>query len=90
MADGGGGGRAGACADRNRYAPHRSTANSTQNARKLLYLTYNGQAEGYLRDEYYRHKRETIEKVAAALHAWVHLPARFFQLALCPLVATAL
>eukprot|EP00947_MAST-08B_sp_MAST-8B-sp1_P001131 g1131.t1 len=43
------------------YTPHRSTANRTSTPRKLIYLTYNVQDEGYLRDEYYRHKRATMK-----------------------------
>lgn len=42
------------------YIPHRSTANHSDRPRNVMYLTYNSQAEGYLRDEYYRHKRETM------------------------------
>ena len=43
------------------YVPHRSRPNLSGGRRALLYLTYNAQAEGYLRDEYYRHKRQTMK-----------------------------
>ena len=43
------------------YVPHRSRKNLSPTRRTLLYLTYNAQAEGYLRDEYYRHKREHMK-----------------------------
>jgi len=43
------------------YAPHRSGANVSRKSRKLLYLTYNTQAQGYLRDEYYRDKRARLQ-----------------------------
>jgi hypothetical protein len=52
--------RKGDCVIFSSYTPHRSTANRTTNARKLIYLTYNAQNEGYLRDEYYRHKRANM------------------------------
>ena len=43
------------------YVPHRSRPNLTfDQARYPIYLTYNVQAEGYQRDEYYRHKRENV------------------------------
>jgi len=43
------------------YVPHRSGLNRSDRRRALIYLTYNAQAEGYLRDEYYRHKRANIK-----------------------------
>jgi len=43
------------------YIPHRSRPNLSPQRRALLYLTYNAQSEGYLRDEYYRHKRATMK-----------------------------
>lgn len=43
------------------YVPHRSRPNRSDRRRALIYLTYNAQAEGYLRDEYYRHKRANIK-----------------------------
>ena len=43
------------------YVPHRSRPNLSGGRRALLYLTYNAQSEGYLRDEYYRHKRLTMK-----------------------------
>lgn len=44
------------------YVPHRSRPNVSGRPRRLLYLTYNSQEEGYLRDEYYRHKREALQE----------------------------
>lgn len=44
------------------YVPHRSRPNLSGRPRRLLYLTYNAQEEGYLRDEYYRHKREAMHE----------------------------
>ena len=49
------------------YVPHRSRANTSGRPRRLLYLTYNAQEEGYLRDEYYRHKREALEEGSLSL-----------------------
>lgn len=49
------------------YVPHRSRPNLSGRPRRLLYLTYNSQDEGYLRDEYYRHKREAMEEGAISL-----------------------
>ena len=43
------------------YVPHRSSPNLSGKRRALLYLTYNAQNEGYLRDEYYRHKRANLK-----------------------------
>lgn len=43
------------------YIPHRSRPNTSATSRNLLYLTYNAASEGYLRDEYYRHKRHAIQ-----------------------------
>ena len=43
------------------YIPHRSRPNHSGERRALLYLTYNAQREGYLRDEYYRHKRAALK-----------------------------
>ncbi len=39
------------------YLPHRSSENRTQNARRALYVTYNGQSEGDVREAYFREKR---------------------------------
>ncbi|CAE7544791.1 phnY [Symbiodinium natans] len=49
------------------YAPHRSRSNTSGRPRRLLYLTYNSQEEGYLRDEYYRHKREALKEGSLSL-----------------------
>jgi ectoine hydroxylase-related dioxygenase (phytanoyl-CoA dioxygenase family) len=40
------------------YAPHRSHSNRTDQARRVLYITYNKLAEGDSRDQYYRDKRQ--------------------------------
>lgn len=39
------------------YTPHRSDTNSTERARRALYLTYNAASAGDLRDAYYADKR---------------------------------
>ena len=38
--------------------PHRSGPNSSSQARRALYPTYNARSEGDLRDDYYREKLE--------------------------------
>ncbi|MEL6982954.1 MAG: phytanoyl-CoA dioxygenase family protein [Actinomycetota bacterium] len=38
------------------YAPHRSDTNTTDRPRRVLYLTYNAQSDGDLRERYYRDK----------------------------------
>lgn len=45
----------------NSYIPHRSGSNKMDKPRKSLYLTYNNAEEGYLRDEYYINKIQTID-----------------------------
>jgi hypothetical protein len=40
------------------YAPHRSHPNRTDQARRVLYITYNKLSEGDSRDQYYRDKRQ--------------------------------
>ena len=47
--------------------PHRSRPNLSTQRRTLLYLTYNAQVEGYLRDEYYRHKRQHMKNGTLSL-----------------------
>lgn len=49
------------------YVPHRSRPNLSTQRRTLLYLTYNAQVEGYLRDEYYRHKRQHMKNGTLSL-----------------------
>ena len=44
--------------------------------RALLYLTYNAQSEGYLRDEYYRHKRATMKQGHLSLIKHKRIPMR--------------
>jgi len=39
------------------YAPHRSHPNRTDQARRVLYITYNKQSEGDSREQYYTEKR---------------------------------
>jgi len=39
------------------YAPHRSQPNRTDEARRVLYITYNKQSEGDSREQYYTEKR---------------------------------
>jgi ectoine hydroxylase-related dioxygenase (phytanoyl-CoA dioxygenase family) len=39
------------------YAPHRSQANRTDKARRVLYITYNKGSEGDSREQYYADKR---------------------------------
>ena len=39
------------------YAPHKSTTNTTQHARRALYLTYNAASAGDFRDRYYADKK---------------------------------
>jgi Phytanoyl-CoA dioxygenase (PhyH) len=48
------------------YAPHKSPPNATEQPRRTLYLTYNAQAEGDLREAYYADKRQAL---AAEQHA---------------------
>ena len=45
----------------NSYIPHRSGPNLLDTPRKALYLTYNNKEDGYLRDEYYKKKRDTLD-----------------------------
>jgi hypothetical protein len=42
------------------YAPHASKPNLTDKARRILYLTYNLQADGDHRERYYREKRASF------------------------------
>ena len=44
----------------NSYIPHRSGPNLLNIPRKAIYLTYNNIEEGYLRDEYYKNKKENL------------------------------
>ena len=39
------------------YAPHKSGPNTSPDARRILYVTYNALSEGDLREAYYREKR---------------------------------
>jgi ectoine hydroxylase-related dioxygenase (phytanoyl-CoA dioxygenase family) len=39
------------------YAPHRSQPNRTDQARRVLYITYNKRSEGDSREQYYTEKR---------------------------------
>ena len=48
------------------FVPHRSGQNSTSQARRVLYVTYNALSEGDLRTEYYEWKKR---KLAAAEHS---------------------
>jgi hypothetical protein len=41
------------------YAPHRSLPNNTDQARRVLYITFNGISEGDQRAQYYADKRES-------------------------------
>lgn len=41
------------------YAPHRSLPNNTDNARRVLYITFNGASEGDHRAKYYADKRKS-------------------------------
>jgi ectoine hydroxylase-related dioxygenase (phytanoyl-CoA dioxygenase family) len=40
--------------------PHQSGKNHTTHPRRSLYLTYNAERAGNLRDEYYKHYMENI------------------------------
>ena len=40
------------------YAPHRSQPNRTDQARRVLYITYNTRSEGDSREQYYADKRK--------------------------------
>ncbi len=42
------------------YAPHYSPPNNSDQSRRALYLTYNAAAEGNLRDDYYKDKRQVF------------------------------
>ena len=44
----------------NSYIPHRSGPNLLKEPRKAIYLTYNSSEDGYLRDEYYKKKKEKM------------------------------
>ena len=41
------------------FVPHRSAPNMTAQSRRLLYMTYNAQAEGDHREQYYADKRQS-------------------------------
>jgi ectoine hydroxylase-related dioxygenase (phytanoyl-CoA dioxygenase family) len=41
------------------FAPHRSQPNHTDQARRVLYITYNRAAEGDFRKQYYADKRRS-------------------------------
>jgi ectoine hydroxylase-related dioxygenase (phytanoyl-CoA dioxygenase family) len=41
------------------YAPHRSLPNTTDKARRVLYITFNGASEGDHRAQYYADKRKS-------------------------------
>lgn len=41
------------------YTPHRSKINNTNNARRMIYLTYNSLKDGNLRKEYFKNKRKS-------------------------------
>ncbi len=58
--------------------PHRSGPNTSAQARRALYPTYNALAEGDLRDDYYREKlAEFAKRSAAGGHAGVSLIGDF-------------
>ena len=40
------------------YLPHRSGKNTTQNSRRALYMTYNGESDCDYRKKYYEDKRK--------------------------------
>ena len=42
------------------YVPHRSQPNCSQTSRRALYITYNRQRDGYVRDQYFARKREAF------------------------------
>ena len=44
------------------YAPHKSGANKSLEARRIMYVTYNALSEGDLREVYYREKRALFNR----------------------------
>ena len=44
------------------YTPHKSGPNTTESARRILYVTYNALSEGDWRTEYYQNKRRQLSQ----------------------------
>lgn len=49
------------------YAPHRSETNTSDHARRTLYLTYNAASAGDLRDRYYADKLDEFARVGGTV-----------------------
>ncbi len=49
------------------YVPHRSLPNTTDQARRVLYITFNKASEGDSREGYYADKRKTTHRISTGI-----------------------